>query len=117
MKNMKTNTLIKTFAVIALFTAAACWNAAAADGAEIWEKNCASCHGKDGKGETKMGKKAGCKDYSDAKNNAEVTDEKFLKAVKEGVKVDGKEVMKSFAEKVNDDDAKAVLAYFRTLKK
>ena len=64
-----------------------------------------------------MGKKAGAKDYTDAKNQAEATDEKFLKAVQEGVKDGGKEVMKSYAEKVNDEEAKAILAYFRTLKK
>ena len=114
---MKTNSLKKILAVAALFAAIACRNVAAAEGQEVWEKNCASCHGKDGKGDTKMGKKAGCKDYSDAKNNAEATDAKFLAAVKDGVKDGDKEVMKSFAEKVNADDTKAALAYFRTLKK
>lgn len=113
---MKTKSLLTALTVAALFTAAACWNAAA-DGAEVWAKNCASCHGKDGKGETKMGKKAGVKDYADAKNNEAVTDEKFLKSIKEGVKEGDKEVMKSFAEKVTDEEAKALLAYFRTLKK
>jgi cytochrome c553 len=114
---MKTTSLIKLLAVATVFTAVACWNAAAADGKEVWDKNCAACHGKDGKGQTKMGQKAGCKDYSDAKGQAEVSDELFLKSIKEGVKVDGKEVMKSYAEKVNDEEAKALLAYFRTLKK
>lgn len=101
----------------ALFTGVACGTLQAADGQELWGKNCASCHGADGKGETKMGKKAGVKDYTDAKNQAEVTDEKFLKAVKEGVKDGDKNVMKSYAEKVNDEETKALLAYFRTLKK
>jgi cytochrome c553 len=114
---MKISSLTKILTVAALFAAVACWNAAAADGKESWDKNCSSCHGKDGKGETKMGKKAGVKDYTDAKNQAEVTDEKFLKAIKEGVKDGDKEVMKSYAEKVNDEEAKAILAYFRTLKK
>jgi cytochrome c553 len=114
---MKITSLTKILTVASLFAAVACWNAAAADGAELWNKNCASCHGKDGKGDTKMGKKNNCKDYSDAKNNAEVTDEKLLKAIKDGVKDGGKEVMKSYAEKVNDEEAKAILAYFRTLKK
>lgn len=102
--------------VAALFIGVAAWNASAADGTEVWNKNCASCHGKDGKGQTKMGQKAGVKDYSDAANQAAVTDDKFLAAIKDGVKEGDKVTMKSFAEKVNDEEAKAALEYFRTLK-
>ena len=39
----------------------------AADAKENWEKNCAKCHGTDGKGKTKMGEKLQVKDYTDAK--------------------------------------------------
>jgi cytochrome c553 len=113
---MKTTTLIKTLAIAALlgFTTQ---RLIAADAQEVWEKNCASCHGKDGKGETKMGKKSGCKDYTDAKVQAELTDANALKAIKEGVKEGDKEKMKSFAEKVSDDEAKALVAYVRAFKK
>ena len=37
----------------------------AADAKENWEKNCAKCHGPDGKGDTKMGKKLEIKDFTD----------------------------------------------------
>lgn len=114
---MKTTPLIKTMAAATLLLAAVCWSAHAEDATVLWNKNCASCHGKDGKGQTMMGKKNGAKDYTDAKVQADLTDEAALKAIKEGVKVDGKEVMKSFAEKVSDDDAKALVAYLRTFKK
>lgn len=46
----------------------------------LYEKDCHKCHGADGKGETKMGKKLGAKDYSDAKVQAELRDEAGLKA-------------------------------------
>jgi len=40
-----------------------------------------------------------------------------LKAIKEGAKDSaGKETMKPFAEKLSDDEAKALVAYVRSLK-
>jgi mono/diheme cytochrome c family protein len=91
--------------------------AALADGKETYEKDCAKCHGPDGKGQTKMGQKLGCKDYSDAKVQAELKDAEAIKAIKEGFKdKDGKQVMKP-VEGISDADAKALVDYMRTLKK
>jgi mono/diheme cytochrome c family protein len=89
----------------------------AADGSALWSDNCASCHGKDGKGDTKMGQKTGVKDYTDPKVQAAVDDAKAFKSVKEGLVVEDKTKMKPFAEKMSDDDIKATIAYLRTLKK
>jgi mono/diheme cytochrome c family protein len=114
---MKTKSLIKILAVALAFAAVSCWQAAAVDGKELWNKNCAACHGMDGKGETRMGRQKGVKDYTDSKVQATLTDEQALKAIKEGVTEDGKEKMKSFADKVNDEEAKALVAYLRTFKK
>ena len=58
----------------------------AADVKENWDKNCAKCHGADGKGDTKMGKKLEIKDFTDAKYQASMKDEEMLKAMKDGVK-------------------------------
>ncbi len=89
----------------------------AADGKALYGEHCAKCHGADGKGETKTGKKLGAKDYSSAKTWEGLTDAAALKAVKEGVKdKDGKVVMKP-AEGLTDADAKAVVEYMKTLKK
>ena len=88
-----------------------------ADGKAQYEQDCAKCHGADGKGETKMGKKMGAKDYSDPKVQAELKDDAAIKAIKEGVKdKDGKTVMKP-SEGISDADAKALVDYMRTLKK
>jgi mono/diheme cytochrome c family protein len=96
---------------------AAALSASAADGKALYEKDCAKCHGPDGKGETKMGKKMGAKDYTDAKVQEEMKDDAAIKAIKEGVKdKEGKVVMKP-AEGVSDEDAKALVAYMRTFKK
>jgi cytochrome c553 len=82
-----------------------------------YDKQCAKCHGPDGKGETKMGKKLGCKDYSDAKVQADLKDEDAAKAIKDGLKdKDGKTLMKP-AEGLSDDQIKALVAHFRSFKK
>ena len=91
--------------------------ACAADAKATYDKDCAKCHGADGKGDTKMGKKLGAKDYSDPKVQAELKDEAAVKAIKEGVKdKDGKALMKP-TEGLSDADAKALVAYMRTFKK
>src|SRR6185295_12159950 len=90
----------------------------AADVQENWTKNCASCHGKDGKGDTKAGKKAEVKDLTDAAYQASFTDEQMFKQIKEGMKdKSGKERMKPFADKLNDEEVKALVAHVRALKK
>jgi mono/diheme cytochrome c family protein len=97
--------------------AASALSAAAADAKETYEKDCAKCHGTDGKGDTKMGKKLGAKDYTDAKVQAELKDEAAVKAIKEGLKdKEGKQLMKP-TEGISDADAKALVGYMRKFKK
>ena len=83
--------------------------AADATGAEIFAKNCAMCHGKDGKGTTKMGESMKLKDLT-----AEKLDKaKVAGIVKDGIKneaVPGKD-MKGFAGKLDDAQIAAVADY------
>ena len=103
-----------------MMTIAACAamvvSASAADVKETWAKDCAKCHGADGKGDTKMGKKLDIKDFTDAKYQASLKDADMLKAIKEGVKDGDKTKMKP-AEDVTDADIKALVAKVRSFKK
>ena len=90
---------------------------ASADVAAVYKKNCASCHGADGSGNTRMGKKAGARDYRDAKIQASFSDAEALDAIKNGVKKDGKEVMKGYSSKVSDAEANELVKYIRAFKK
>ena len=90
----------------------------AADAKETYAKDCAKCHGEDGKGKTKMGEKLGVKDYTDAKVQADLKDNEMAKAIKEGVKEkdSDKVKMKAFAD-LSDDEVKSLVAYVRAFKK
>ena len=83
--------------------------AAAADASATWAANCASCHGKDGSGNTMMGKKLGVKDYT--------KEQSFSDAEAASVIKNGKDKMKGFGSKLSDADIKALVAYVRSLKK
>lgn len=102
------------FAAIAL--AATTLSASAADSKENWEKACAKCHGPDGKGDTKMGKKLEIKDFTDAKYQDSLKEDAMLKAIKEGVK-DGDKTRMKAAEGLNEDEMKALVKLVRTFKK
>jgi cytochrome c6 len=111
--------IILLAAILGLATAL---SAKAAEAKETWESQCSKCHGAEGKGDTKIGAKLGCKDFTDAKVQADIKDADALKAIKEGIKdADGKTKMKAFVagadSPLSDDEVKALLAYVRGLKK
>ena len=88
-----------------------------ADAKANYDKHCAKCHGPDGRGQTRMGKQSGAKDYTDAKVQEEMTDEKAYKSIKDGQKINGKEAMKPFGGTLTDDEIKALIAHMRKFKK
>ena len=108
----------RTVIVVTIFALATGVSSFGADLAENWTKHCASCHGKEGKGDTKAGKKADVKDLTDPKYQASFSDEQMFKQIKEGMKdAKGKEKMKPFGGVLSDDEIKALVAHVRTLKK
>jgi mono/diheme cytochrome c family protein len=89
---------------------------ARADATATWTTNCAACHGKDGKGQTMMGRKLSIKDLTDATVQGSFTDAQATAAIHDGVTVDGTQKMKAFGDKLSDADIKALVAYVRSLK-
>ncbi len=91
--------------------------ALAAPAAENWENHCAKCHGADGKGQTKAGKKLNVKDYTDAKVQAEMKDAEMTKATTEGITdKNGKERMKAYKDELSAEEIKELTAYIRKFK-
>ena len=93
--------------VLAALLAAACTVSFAEDGAALYKANCQSCHGPTGTPSAGMAKVLSVKAASEYKTSAQ---EQF-----DSVK-NGKNKMKPFAGKLTDDQIKAAVTYFRTLK-
>ena len=104
-----------TLAVTLLIAGA--FSARAADAKANWAANCAQCHGATGNADTKMGKILNAKNLTDPKVQAGFTDADAEKAIKDGIKENGKMTMKAFGGKLSDADIKALVAYVRSLKK
>ena len=110
---MKTTTKLALAGIALAFAAGAAQAATAADN---WDNLCASCHGTDGKAQTKMGKKLKIRDYTDAKVQAALTDDALIKATADGVTVDGKERMKGYKAELSADEIKDLVAHIRKFK-
>ena len=92
-------------AVLSAFVAAVAGAARADDAAATFATKCAACHGKDGKGDTPMGKKMGVKDLTQTKLSA---------GDLEKVIADGKPPkMASFRGKLADAEIKAMAAWIK----
>lgn len=106
----------KNIIVAAVISAVATQAALAEDSKPLYDQQCAKCHGEDGKGQTKMGKKLGAKDYTDPKVEEGLKDDAAIKAIKEGLKQDDKTLMKP-AEGLTDEQIKGLVTYMRSFKK
>jgi mono/diheme cytochrome c family protein len=89
----------------------------AAPVAENWENHCTKCHGADGKGETKAGRKLKVRDYTDPKVQAEMKEADMIKAISDGLKdKNGKETMKAYKEELSAKEIEELVAYVRKFK-
>jgi cytochrome c6 len=83
----------------------------ASAGKAVFEKSCASCHGKDGKGNPAMAKVLGEKGLDlTSKDATQKSDEQLLKVIAEGAG-------KMPAQKITKEESKQVLDYVRSLGK
>ena len=105
---------MKLKCILIIVTVVAATSLPAADLKTNWETHCLKCHGADGKGNTRMGRQSGVKDYTDPKVQAEMKDDKALKIVKEGIVEKGKKKMDPYADKLNEQEMKELIAHMRS---
>ena len=113
--------VLKWIGVIALaagFGGATTASASAAEAKENWGHYCARCHGPDGTGNTKMGRKLRIKDLSSEKMQTRLKDEEIVDMIIDGNQEEnGKDGMPSFKDKLAPEERQALVGYIRTLKK
>lgn len=110
--------MLKKLSVLLIATLAfgAATSVQGADAKENYEKSCAICHGKDGKGQTKIGQKLEIRDYTDPEVQKKIKDEEMFKSLKEGLKKGDISLMKPFT-KLSDEEIKDLVQFMRKFKK
>lgn len=114
-----------TLILVGLGCSLMAWSAAAQDASpipqqkvqQLWKHDCAFCHGIDGRAKTRAGRRMHVKDFTDAKYQKSFTDEKAFKSIHDGMKENGRVLMKPFAKKLKDAEIKALIQHIRKFKK
>jgi cbb3-type cytochrome c oxidase subunit III len=81
--------------------------------AELYSKNCASCHGKDGRAKTFKAKFNHARDLTDTGWHNDISDERIFNTIMNGK---GKK-MPAFAKKFSEQEIESLVSYVRALKK
>ena len=87
----------------------------AADGQKLFNMNCASCHGADGKAQTAAGKMLGARDLSTSKlSDAEIENQIVNGGVKDA---NGKSKMPAFKDRLKPEEITALVAHVKSFRK
>ena len=77
----------------------------------LFDKNCATCHGKDGQAKTFKAKFNHARNLTDAKWQGEVSDERLFNSIS-----NGKGKMPAWGKKFSEGEINALVAFVRKLK-
>ena len=120
MKRVTRRFLLLTFAVVAaavlsvfnVLGAITTNEAAAADAATIYNRQCVSCHGRDGRGRTRKGRQTHARDMTDASWQNDVSDERLFNSIS-----NGRGKMPAFRKKISENDIDALVAHVRRMRR
>ncbi|HSH09753.1 MAG TPA: c-type cytochrome [Oceanipulchritudo sp.] len=88
-----------------------------AEAEAIWNNQCAKCHGKDGKGQTKMGLRINAANLADPAVQEKISDERILEVMMNGAKDEKGKVVMLPAKNVTDDQLQQLVEYVRSFAK
>lgn len=86
-------------------------SASARSAAELYKKNCASCHGKDGRSKTFKGRIKSARDISDPEWQSSVSDERIFNSIH-----NGRGKMPAFGKKLSEAEIESLGPYIRALR-
>ena len=84
----------------------------AVNSAQLYAKQCASCHGKDGRAKTIKGKLKHARNLTDGEWQQRVSDERIFNSI-----MNGKEKMPAYGKKLSQEQIEALATYVRAFKK
>jgi mono/diheme cytochrome c family protein len=84
----------------------------AASSAELYAKQCASCHGRDGRAKTIKGKLKHARNLTDGQWQEKVSDERIFNSIN-----NGKGKMPAYGKKLSQEQIESLATYVRALKK
>jgi mono/diheme cytochrome c family protein len=87
-------------------------NVPAATAAQLFGKQCASCHGKDGRAKTIKGRLKHARNLTDSDWQEKVSDERIFNSIN-----NGKEKMPTFGKKLSQEQIESLVTYVRAFKK
>jgi mono/diheme cytochrome c family protein len=82
------------------------------DAAQVFSRNCAKCHGNDGRAKGLKAKMVGARNLTDAEWQGRVTDERLFNSIN-----NGKGKMPAFGKKLSEAEVDELVRYVRGLKK
>ena len=107
--------IVAAAAGLTLFTVLGAGNtneAAGADAATIYNRQCLSCHGRDGRGRTRRGRQTHARDMTSREWQDDVSDERLFNSIN-----NGRGKMPAFRKKISENDIDALVAYVRRMKR
>lgn len=81
--------------------------------AELWSKNCQSCHGKDGRAKTFKAKFNHARDLTDGNWHSDVSDERIFNSINNGR---GKN-MPAYNKKMTEQEIESLVSYVRAMRR
>ncbi|MFO1449898.1 MAG: cytochrome c [Opitutaceae bacterium] len=102
---------LRLLPVVLSLVATASW--AADNDGEVFEMNCASCHGADGRAKTPQGRKLKARDLRESR----LTDTELVQRIREGSRsAAGAWLMPAFADKLKPEEIEAAARHAKTFR-